>query len=210
MNTVDRLLLVRHGTTSDTRAGRFPATAGSATVEGCAPLDRRGVEDAAALRGHLPRADHVWSSLAARTRQTAARAGFDPEPTALLAECDFGTWAGKDPRAIHGEDPDGLAAWYADPENPPHGGEGLSALRARARALLGQATAAAGTVLVFTHGGLIRVVLMEALGLPASVMWTVDVAPASVTEIHLFDGSTARLTRLNWTPSLSRAAAVST
>lgn len=206
MSAVNRLLLVRHGTTSDTRAGRFPATSGSVAVEGCAPLDRQGMDDATALRGHLPPPDHVWSSLAVRARQTAEHAGFHPQPNAQLAECDFGAWAGKDPRTIHRADPGGLAAWYADPDRAPHGGEGLPALRVRARGLLGQVTAAGGTALAFTHGGLIRAVLLEALGLPASVLWTLDVAPASVTEIHLFADARARLTHLNWAPRLSRAA----
>lgn len=205
---MDRILLVRHGTTRDTRAGRFPVTCGNVAVDGCEPLDRRGCEDAAALRDHVPAADRVWSSLATRTRQTAELAGFRPDERAELAECDFGSWAGKEPRAVHAEDAEGLAAWYADPDVPPHGGEGLGALRGRARAVLDEAGALGGTTLAFTHGGFVRAALMEALGWPVSVFWNVDVAPASVTELHLHAGGSARLVCCSWTPQLSRAMAV--
>lgn len=194
---MNRLLLVRHATTSSTRRACFPATTGALAVDGCEPLDRGGGEQAAALRGMLPWADHCWASLAARAQQTARLAGFAPQPCGDLAECDFGGWAGAAPAEV--ADARGVEAWYADPDAAPHGGEGFGEVRARAARVLGRARDLGGTVVAFTHGGLVKAALCEALGLPSSALWRLDVAPASVTELHPA-GHGWRVVRLNWAP----------
>jgi broad specificity phosphatase PhoE len=194
---VNRLLLVRHATTSSTRRACFPVTTGALAVDGCEPLDRGGGEQAAALRGMLPRADHCWASLAARAQQTARLAGFAPQPCGDLAECDFGGWAGAAPAEV--ADAPGVEAWYADPDAAPHGGEGFGEVRARAARVLGRARDLGGTVVAFTHGGLVKAALCEALGLPSSALWRLEVAPASVTELHPA-GHGWRVVRLNWAP----------
>ena len=76
-----------------------------------------------------------------------------------------------------------------------------------------------GHVIAFTHGGLVRAAVIEAVfpgddrsppppGLTGAVMWRLDVDPPSVTELsgHVAGGTVAwRLVRLNWTPSLRGA-----
>jgi len=199
---VTRLLLVRHAPTAETRLAAFPSTTGAAVVDGCGPLDRGGRELAAALAGPLPAADRCWSSLALRARQTAELAGAgDPEPDPDLAECDFGAWAGLTVAEVHARDPGALAAWLADPDAAPHGGEGLAQVRARAARVMARAAESGGTTVAFTHGGLVKAALLDVLGLPASGLWRLDAAPASVTELR-HSGSGWRLTRLNWVPSL--------
>ncbi|MGH3665483.1 MAG: hypothetical protein ACRDU8_05250, partial [Egibacteraceae bacterium] len=64
MSSTIRLYLVRHATSAETRAGRFPATSGASEVATCAPLDEPGRRMAEVLADHLPRADRVWSSWA--------------------------------------------------------------------------------------------------------------------------------------------------
>jgi len=198
---VNRLLLVRHATTSSTRRACFPATTGARAVDGCEPLDRGGGQQATALRGMLPRADHCWTSHTARAQETARLAGFAPEPFGDLAECDFGRWAGALPTEVG--DPGAVQAWYADPDGAPHGGEGFRGVRARAARVLGRARDLGGTVVAFTHGGLIKAALCEALGLPSSALWRLDVAPASVSELHPA-GDDWRVVRLNWEPGRLR------
>ena len=198
---MNRLLLVRHATTPSTRRACFPATTGARAVDGCEPLDRGGGEQAAALRGMLPRADHCWASLAARAQQTARLAGYAPELCGDLAECDFGRWAGVAPAQI--DDTGAVEAWYADPDGAPHGGEGFGDVRARAVRVLDRAGDLGGTVVAFTHGGLVKAALCEALGLPSAALWRLDVAPASVTELHPA-GQGWRLVRLNWMPGSLR------
>ena len=198
---MNRLLLVRHATTSSTRRACFPATTGARAVDGCEPLDRGGGQQATALRGMLPRADHCWTSHAARAQETARLAGFAPEPFGDLAECDFGRWAGALPTEVG--DPGAVQAWYADPDGAPHGGEGFRDVRARAARVLGRARDLGGTVVAFTHGGLVKAALCEALGLPSSALWRLDVAPASVSELHPA-GDDWRVVRLNWEPGQLR------
>jgi broad specificity phosphatase PhoE len=207
---VIRLLLVRHSTSGETRRAAFPSTSGAALVDGCQPLDRAGREAAAALAGLLPSSDRCWASLAVRARQTAELAGLPgPEPVADLAECDFGTWAGLTMAEVNDSDPDGLGAWWADPDSAPHGGERLGQVRERAGRVMARAAELGGTTIAFTHGGLVKAALLDVLDLPASALWRLDAAPASVTELrhsgsHRGSGDGRwRLTRLNWVPSLA-------
>ena len=202
-----RLLLVRHATTADTRRAAFPATTGATASSGCAGLDRAGAVQAAGLRPHLPQADAIWSSHARRAVQTAEALGLDdPMLDADLAEGDFGRWAGHAPTEVHARDPDGLAAWYADPAAAPHGGETLDQIRVRAIHVLGRAAQAGGVTVAVTHGGFIKAALLEVLGLPAAALWRFDAAPCSVTELHpAAEGW--RIVRLNWSPRLPGLAA---
>jgi len=202
---VPTCLLIRHATTDATRRSAFPATSGAAAAGGCAPLDDGGRAAAAALGPHLPAADRVWASFARRAVDTAAAWGATVQPSADLAECDFGRWAGRTPDEVHAADPAGLAAWYADPGTAPHGGEGLAAVRGRARRVLARAADLGGTTVAVTHGGLVKAALLEVLGLPDAAVWRLDAGPASVTELRA-SGPGWRVARLNWTPRLAVAA----
>lgn len=197
MSATDRVLLVRHAPSSETRRGAFPAVSGAHAGRDGEHLDGGGRSAAQELGVHLPPAARCLSSHAARARQTAEAAGLAPDADADLAECDFGAWAGRTPADLT-DDP-GLGAWYADPDEAPHGGERLSDVRARAAAVL--ARAAEGTTVAFTHGGFVKAAVLEVLGLPATAVWQIDVAPASITELHRTSGHW-RVVRLNWTPSV--------
>jgi broad specificity phosphatase PhoE len=155
--------------------------------------------------GGLP-GELVWSfrlsSLAVRTRQTADHAGLD-EAVGLpaLAELDFGAWAGRDPHDVAVAEADALKAWYADADaSPPPAGERFGALLARVRVVLSRAAACEGTTIAVTHGGVVKAALAEVLGLAPDVLWRLDLAPASVTELHHSHGAW-RVACVNWTPS---------
>ena len=198
---MQRLLLVRHAPTDETRRAAFPATSGHVRRDGCAGLDRAGRAAAAALGAAVGGADRVWSSAARRCEETAAAAGWPvDEVVADLAECDFGAWAGRTPAEVHEVDPDGLARWYADPDTAPHGGEGFAAVRARTRRVLAAARPLPGTTIAVTSGGVVKAALLEALDLPTAALWRLDVAPASVTELHPDSAGGWRVARVAWTP----------
>lgn len=199
---VDRLLLVRHALTAETRRAAFPSTTGAIATEPCEGLDWAGLEQAVALRAHLPSVDRIWSSHARRAKETARATGFWAEPDGDLAECDFGRWAGSTPTEVHEREPGELAAWYADPGLAIYAGEPLTEVRARARRVMERAAALGGATLAVTHGGFVKAALLEALGLPDAAVWRLDVAPASVTELQPTLGAW-RLVRLNWSPSLA-------
>lgn len=215
MRTV-RLLLVRHATTAETRRAAFPSTTGAAPAAGCPTLDRAGAVAAAGLREALPRADRARTSHALRAVATASAAGLAAEADPLLAECDFGTWAGRTPEQVHAADAAGLGAWYADPSTAPHGGETFAAVRVRAREVLQRAIAEGGTTIAVTHGGFIKAALLEVLALPDTAVWRIDAAPCSVSELTCSvpgqgpaarAGAWWRLVRTGWTPALPGARA---
>lgn len=139
--------------------------------------------------------DRVWTSHAVRTAETARLAGLeravaDPD----LAEGDFGRWAGRTPLEVADDEPEVVAAWYADLGSAPHGGETFAQVGARARRVLARAAALGGTTIAVTHGGFIRAALLGVLDLPASAVWRLDAAPASVAELHPAGGAVAAAT----------------
>lgn len=196
---VARLLLVRHGSTRETRTASIPSSSGAAPVTDCPGLDDAARAAAGSLATVLPRAERCWSSHAVRACQTATAAGRVAETKPELAECDFGLWAGRTLTEIAASDGAALQRWYADLSQAPHGGESADGLVHRARDVLADVVGLGGTTLAFTHGGFVRAAVLAALGLPVALFWKLDVAPLSVTELHHHADGGWRLVRLNWT-----------
>lgn len=180
-----RLLLIRHASTSAVRRAAFPCDE---------PLDDAGRAAARALAGRLGRGDALCSP-ALRARETAAAAALDPVLDAALAECCFGSWAGRTLAEVHEQDPEGAGAWMTDPHACPHGGETLAGLIGRVGEWLDRQASAAGRAIAVTHGGVVKAAVLHALGAPAAAFWQVDVAPLALTELHARDGRWT-LTRL--------------
>ncbi len=184
-----RLLLVRHAATGATRAAAFPLDE---------PLDDRGSADAATLAARLPASpDEVLCSPARRCVETAAAAGLaEPVQRPELAECDFGTWAGRSLADVHAGDPAAAAAWMTDPQAKPHGGESLAAFAGRIAGWLDVQARSDGRAVAITHGGVVKAALVHALGAPIEAFWHIDVSPLSITELHAHDGRWT-VTRVN-------------
>lgn len=145
------LWLVRHG---ETPASRGRTLAGWTDV----PLTEHGEGQAAALRPLVAgeRFDGVWSSDLRRAVTTARLAWGEPRPDARLREMSFGTlegrpWADLEPRVE-----EALARFegFSAP-----GGETFEDLRARVFAFLDGLPP--GRHLVFTHGGVVRLLSRE-------------------------------------------------
>jgi broad specificity phosphatase PhoE len=187
--TVSRLLLVRHGSTASTRRAAFPPDEA---------LDEAGLRESRKLRAVLDGVQSAFSSPAVRARQTAEAAGLEPRSDPDLAECDFGSWTALTLDDVSARDPEGLRAWFKDPHACPHGGESLAQLAARVRRFLSRIAGIPGATVAFTHGGVVKVALVEALGAPSSSFWRIDVAPLSVTELRRRDRIWT-VARTNWT-----------
>lgn len=185
-----RLLLVRHAATPGTSRAAFP-------IED-EPLDQAGLRDAAALKPALAVATTCLSSPAPRARQTAEAAGISPQPDPDLAECNFGSWAGRTLAEVSAFDPEGLRRWLEDPDAAPHGGESLAQMAKRVEEFLTRVASLGGTTAVVTHGGVVKAAVVAAIGAPLAAFWRIDVSPASVTEFHRDDGRWT-LARTNWT-----------
>jgi broad specificity phosphatase PhoE len=173
-------LLVRHAPTSATRAAGFPEDES---------IDARARAEAATLADSLPRRFEALCSPALRCLQTADAAGVaDPSIVPALAECDFGAWAGRTLADVAAAAPADVGAWMEDADACPHGGESLSAFAARVGRWLDGEAARGGSAVAFTHGGVVKAALVHALGAPLSAFWRIDVAPLSLTELHVHAG----------------------
>ncbi|RUW70638.1 histidine phosphatase family protein [Mesorhizobium sp. M2A.F.Ca.ET.067.02.1.1] len=168
--------MIASGATQAARKGRFP------TDEAPEPsaLDRAG-----AIASSLRRADRVWTSPALAARRTAEALGLDATVEPLLAEQDFARWAGKSFEEVQAEDPAGMAAWFADPDAAPHGGESLAAVARRGAALMERlAGEGGGHTVALTHAVPIRAAIVHVLGAPLSSVWKIDIEPLSLTEFR--------------------------
>ena len=151
--------LVRHGETEWARLGRHT---GLTDI----PLTEMGRAQARAVGGRLAgqRFALVLTSPLSRAAETAAIAGFpdaiaDPD----LQEWDYGALEGRTTAEIRGDFPD-WTIW----RGPWPAGETVDEVGTRADKVIARARAAAGDVLVFAHGHLLRVLAARWLGLPAA------------------------------------------
>jgi probable phosphoglycerate mutase len=146
------LWLVRHGATDWSDAGRLN---GWTDV----PLNERGRLQARRLEGALAGKSFagVWTSDLSRSTETAHLAAFGAVTDERLRELDFGELEGKTWDECP---PDAREALLAFDDFEAPGGEAVTNLRRRVHefaARLGE-----GDHLVFTHGGVIRLLLREA------------------------------------------------
>lgn len=170
-----RLTMIASGAALGMRKGRFPNDEA---------LEPQALERARAMAASPRRADRVWTSPALAARQTAQALGLEASVEPLLAEQDFARWAGRSFEEIQAEDADGMAAWFADPDAAPHGGETLSAVSQRGAALVERLAGEGGHTIAVTHPVLIRAAIVHVLGAPLSSVWKIDIEPLSLTDLR--------------------------
>jgi probable phosphomutase (TIGR03848 family) len=157
-------------------------------------LNAQGRAEALALAqraGQLP-ITAVYSSPLERARETAepvARAfGLDAVIDPELTEIDYGDWTGKRLEELE-EDPlwRRYNAWRSITRVP--GGETIAEVQARCVASVERIKRQHGneTVALVSHGDPIRAILMFYLGMPLDYLHRVEVAPASLSELELWD-----------------------
>ena len=179
------LIVVRHGRTAANAAGLLLGHADP-------PLDETGLAQADALAAALPRPARVVTSPLQRARETASAFNAVAEVDERWIELDYGGYDGKPVADVPAEV---WAAWRADPDFAPPGGESLAALRVRveraADELLEQARDE--DVVVVTHVSPIKAAVGWALGVGPEINWRPFVQPASYTRIaHGGSGPTLR------------------
>jgi broad specificity phosphatase PhoE len=174
-----RLVMITHAPTAATREARFPADD---------PLDARGADTVAAVRGALRRFDRVLRGPERRCGETAARLGLDAAVNPSLADLDLGAWRGRTLAGLEASQAAGLGAWLTDPDAAPHGGESLSALMDRVAAWLGELAAERARIAAITHPAVVRAAVLRTLGAPLNHFWRLDSAPLSQTWLTHHDG----------------------
>lgn len=86
-----------------------------------------------------------------------------------LREISFGDWEGRTSADIMAATPDALTRFWSDPvTHPPPGGEAITAFSERVTSAWQhwQNEAAGKQVLVVCHGGVIRMILAQVMGIP--------------------------------------------
>jgi broad specificity phosphatase PhoE len=180
------ILLARHGETDWNRDGRWQGHTER-------PLNDAGQAQARALGSRLAGMgiDLLYSSDLARARQTAGAVehatGLEAIVDRDLREVDVGQWAGCTREQARERDP----AWYREwvegaVEGYPGGETYLELHRRSVRAFLRILEAADGrTAVVVCHGGNVRAIVSEVVGLGADQRWRVAaVANCSLTAIE--------------------------
>jgi broad specificity phosphatase PhoE len=170
-----RLTLICHASTNALRKAAFPRDE---------PLDEAGLSKAYAAAGNFRRADRAWMSPERRTTQTteALQLAAVVEPT--LRDCDYGRWSGLRLADLQAREPEAVAAWMAEPNFAPHGGESVVDVLQRVRHWLDERSREKGHAIVITHPAVIRAAIILAIGAAASSFWRIDVAPLSRTDLR--------------------------
>jgi probable phosphoglycerate mutase len=167
------LVLVRHGDTEWSQNGRH-------TSHTDLPLLPSGIERARALAPVLHELEfaRVLSSPLQRARRTAELAGYGErlELAPELTEWDYGDYEGLTSHAIRKQRP----GWRLWTDGAP-GGESPQDVGARADHVIADALRAAGDVLMFAHGHLLRVLVARWIGESASAGSSFTLDPATIS-----------------------------
>jgi broad specificity phosphatase PhoE len=201
----DRVVLVRHGESLWNAERRWQGQEGPGLSE---TGHRQAKITAAYLVAHVDDVSLLVSSDLPRVVETA-----EPAARALalvmrtdrrLREIDVGWWSGLTTEEVLARSPGDLAAIRGGDDLPRGGAETVADLRARVAPAVAELAASCdgGTALVFCHGGPVRAVVGDALGL--SIIGERTLAGpenCSLTELSYRNGST-RLTCYNETAHL--------
>jgi alpha-ribazole phosphatase/probable phosphoglycerate mutase len=194
-----RLLFIRHGETEWNATLRYQ---GKANI----PLNERGRAQARAAADRLARygATALYTSDLARAAETAdligQHLGLQPIPMPELREIDVGHWEGYTPEELYRRFPEHMREYDRDPARTVRlGGESYAQLQQRALIALKQIQQAHrpnDTILAVSHGGTIRSLLCDVIGLDLAHFGRMWLDNGSLTELRL--GSHGwRLLRLN-------------
>ena len=184
-----KIILIRHGETEWVRQRRYQ---GSTDIK----LNSRGIRQARALARLLKkeRPLAVYSSELSRAYETAQQiARACQQRTRVdqrLNEVSFGRWEGELHAGISERFPKAARNWYeARWASKPPGGESLGSLKKRVSGFLKDISQKFsnrdGTYIIITHGGPIRMFLIELLKIDPKIFWNMRIDPASVTVITI-------------------------
>jgi len=188
LNGKKRLLLMRHGETELTPGRHFVGR----TDLGLSAI---GLSQATGmqtwLQVHQP--ERCFCSPMLRCQESAkAVLGSSELPFETvhdLREIDFGTWEKLTWKEVEALDPEGVQRWLKFDRRFDFGsGERIGAFFSRIkRAAAGIAASSEESLLVVTHGGVIRLLLCHYLKLPLSYFFRFEIGPASLTALDIYE-----------------------
>jgi broad specificity phosphatase PhoE/ribonuclease HI len=198
------LVLLRHGVTSSTERKAFSGSGGTdpELTETGREQARRAAQWLQAHGG----IDAIVASPMRRTRETAAAAGellgLDVTIDEGFVETSFGDWDGFTFAEIQQRWGDELTAWLGSTAVAPPGGETFDAVGERVTAARDRLMAAypGQTVLVVTHVTPIKLLVRLALEAPMSVIYKMELSPASITTVQWWPDGPGSVRNVNVVP----------
>ena len=192
-----RVVLIRHAESQWNAARRWQGQGGP----GLSDLGhRQAAVTARFLAGHEPAVRRIVSSDLPRVVETAmpaARAlGIEPELDARLREIDVGWWSGLTTPEVLERDPNGVKAMRAGHDPARGGAETMADVRGRVVHAVAELADACegGTLLVFSHGGPVRSIVGDVLGLSVAQQVTLA-GPGNASRTVLTNGGGGRQLR---------------
>jgi broad specificity phosphatase PhoE len=194
------ILLIRHGHVAGIVPKRFRGRMDL-------PLSEEGRAQAAQAAAYVARRyapEAIYSSPLQRCVDSAALLATQlslppPQSTQGLNDTDYGQWQGRLATEVEAGQPERFAQWRTAPQTVVFpGGESLANVAERATTQM-QALAArhAGTIAVYTHDSVIRVVLLTAMDAPLSAYHRLEVDPCSLSELRYEPGGSIEIVRIN-------------
>lgn len=200
------IILVRHGESEWNAIGRYQGQLDIA-------LSSCGKEQAAQTGAYLAgeQIDAVISSPLSRARDTAEAIagphGLNVEIVPALIEIDHGIWQGLYASEVAERAPQVLKLWKTNPEEVqmPEG-ECIADIQRRVMPAMEEiiTNRLGERVVIVSHDAILRVILLEALGMSMNRFWQISICNASVTRLRYHNGSLDRpqLLSLNETSQL--------
>lgn len=186
-----RLYLIRHGEVEGAASGKLLGRTDT-------PLSKRGLEQAVRLAEVLSKEQlsAVYCSDLQRSRVTAEiiarRSNVKVQDSAAWREIDMGEWDGRTMASLHDEAPQLVARLFDDPASFEYpGGESFPCFTARILKAVDQLlmTHKSGAVVLVAHGGVCRVIIGSALGIPAKNWLRLSQDYACLNVIDWYDGN---------------------
>ena len=148
------------------------------------------------------RFDSIATSPLARCRAFADNLASETVPVVLndFREMDFGDWEGKTPQAARALTPELFERFRSNPEGlSPPSGEPFDVFRKRVASAFRQwlGNADGGHRLLVTHAGVMRVLLIEHLGLPVCNLYRIALPNAASFQLSVLAGHPPCLLNLN-------------
>lgn len=193
--TATRLVLIRHGETDHTTERRFSgglASANPGLNETGRAQVRATADWLATVAGDI---DVLLASPVRRTLESAeivaAAINRELEVEKGFAEMEFGSWDGMTFAEVSELHKDDLQTWFDSMEAAPHGGESFVEVQVRVLEALQRTLAAyeGQTVAVVSHVTPIKTLVAEALAVPLSTVYRMELSPASVTVLTFYSGT---------------------
>ncbi|KNH10304.1 Phosphoglycerate mutase family [Candidatus Burkholderia brachyanthoides] len=165
------IILLTHAATRAMKTARFPT--------GDERKAWRPLKDCTYL---LWRVSCVGQSRKGRARDREAvdeRSAYEVD--AVFDDLDYGRWRGLSIRDISANEPEGIAAWLADPHACPHGGESIAMLSARVEQALERLKRDGANRVVVTHAIVVKAAVALITARPFDSVFKMDIVPLSCT-----------------------------